>query len=67
MLVTPSGIVIEVNEVQFWNAYSSMLVTPSGIVIVVNLEQSANAERPMLVTLAPLCLEGTYTTASGPL
>ena len=36
MLVTPLGIVIEVNELQPPKAYSPMLVTPLGIVIDVN-------------------------------
>ena len=36
MLVTLLGIVIEVNELQFWKAYSPMLVTLLGILIEVS-------------------------------
>ena len=52
MLVTLSGIVIEVKPVQSKNAESPMLVTLSGIVIEVKLVQPRNAESPMLVTLS---------------
>ena len=43
MLVTPSGIVIEVKPVQPENALPPMLVTPSGIVIEVRPVQPENA------------------------
>jgi hypothetical protein len=36
MLVTESGIVMLVNDVQYANAESPMLVTESGIVMLVN-------------------------------
>lgn len=39
ILVTESGIVIEVRLVQFQNAWSPILVTEFGIVIEVRLEQ----------------------------
>ena len=43
MLVTPSGIVIEVREEQAWKAKSPMLVTLLGIVIEVRPEQPLKA------------------------
>ena len=52
MLVTPSGIVTEVNWLHKANAKSPILVTPAGIVIDVNPEQPENAELPILVTLS---------------
>ena len=53
MLVTPSGIVIDVSPEQPSNAWSPMLVTLSGIVIDVNPEQPKNAPLSMLVTEYP--------------
>ena len=43
MLVTPSGIVTDVRELQSSNAEEPMLVTPSGIVTDVKALQSRNA------------------------
>ena len=40
MLVTPSGMVMEVKLEQPSKAYPPMLVTPSGMVMEVRLEQS---------------------------
>ena len=42
MLVTPSGIVIEVNEEHLKNAFLLILVTLSGIIIEVKEEQQEN-------------------------
>ena len=39
MLVTLSGIVTLVRDLQSWKAYRPMLVTPSGIVTLVRDEQ----------------------------
>ena len=50
MLVTPSGIVTLVREVQPSNALSPMLVTPSGIVTLVREVQSENVLQPIHVT-----------------
>ena len=52
MLVTLSGIVIDVSPEQPENAEKPMLVTPSGIVIEVRPEQPENAYSPMIVTLS---------------
>ena len=52
MLVTESGIVIDVSPEQPENAEPSMLVTESGIVIDVSPEQPENAKLPMFVTPA---------------
>ena len=43
MLVTLSGIVTEVSELQYENALSPMLVTLAGIATVVELVQMENA------------------------
>ena len=51
MLVTLLGIVIEINEEQFSNAYGSMLVTLFGIVMDVSEEQPSNALQPIVVTV----------------
>ena len=47
MLVTLSGIVIEVKPVQPENALPPMFITPSGIVIEVKLAQPENARSLM--------------------
>jgi len=52
MLVTLSGIVIDVKRLQPENAEPPMLVTLSGIVIDVKPLHSLKAEPPMLVTLS---------------
>ena len=52
MNVTDSGIVSDVNEVQFKKAYAAMEVIPFGIVIDDNEVQLQNAYSPMEVTLA---------------
>ena len=57
MLVTLSGIVIEVKPVHFSNALSPMFVTLSGIVIEAKPVQPPNAESPMLVTLSGIVIE----------
>ncbi len=51
MLITLSGMVMEVSPVQSLNAYSPMLVTLEGMVMEVKLVQPRNALRPILVTL----------------
>ena len=51
MLVTPYGIVIFVNPLQFLNAEEPIVVTLSGIIILVRALQPPNAELPMTVTL----------------
>ena len=43
MVVTPSGMVTEVSEVQYANAYSPMVVTVSGMLIDVSEVQPENA------------------------
>ena len=61
MLVTLSGIVTLVSDVQPQNAASSMLVTPSGIVTLVSDVQTVNALSPIWVTFLPLISPGiTY-------
>ena len=64
MLVTPSGIVIDVSPEQLENAQSPMLVTPSGIVTDVRPEQLSNAYSPMLVTGKPPKVCGIATSPS---
>jgi hypothetical protein len=56
MLVTVSGIIMDLRLLQFWNARSPMLVTESGIVTDNNPRQPENADAPILV-------EPTVTTA----
>ena len=51
MLVTLSGIVTVMSELQEENARSPMLVTLPGIVMLSSESQPLNAEFPMLVTL----------------
>ena len=58
MLVTLSGIVTLVSDVQPKNAATSMLVTPSGIVTLVSDVQNMNALSPILVTFLPLISPG---------
>ena len=43
MLVTDDDIVIDVSELQYWNANEPMLVTDDGIVIEVSELQPLNA------------------------
>ena len=50
MVVTPDGIVAEVNELQSLNAASPMEVTPSGIVTEVKELQFLNVASSMEVT-----------------
>ena len=50
MLVTLSGIVTDVRELQYSNALLPMLVTLSGIVTDVRALQPSKAKFPMLVT-----------------
>jgi hypothetical protein len=50
MLVTPSGITMDVRDLQPANAYLPMLVTLFGITIDVRDSQSSNAHLPILVT-----------------
>ena len=57
MLVTPSGIWMEVRLVQLENAQSPMLVTPSGMVMEVRLAQLENAPLPMLVTPSGILMD----------
>ena len=57
MLVTLSGIVIEVREVQSEKADPPMLVTLLGIVTEVSEMQPANALHPILVTLLGMVIE----------
>lgn len=52
MLVTLSGIVIDVSESQLENAAQPIDVTLSGIVIDLSDVQLSNANSPMLVTLS---------------
>ena len=52
MLVTPSGMVIEVKPVQPEKAEEPMLVTLFGMVIEVKPLQPLKAQSPMLVTLS---------------
>ena len=52
MLVTPSGIFIEVKLYAFWNALLPMLVTSLGIVIEVNVD-AENARFPIVVKSDP--------------
>ena len=66
MLVTLSGIVTLVSDVQPKNAVSSMLVTPSGIVTLVSSVQSMNALSPILVTFLPLISPGITHVAPFP-
>ena len=66
MLVTLSGIVTLVSDVQHKNAASSMLVTPSGIVTLVSSVQSMNALSPILVTFLPLISPGITHVALFP-
>lgn len=49
MLITPSGIVMEVREVQDSNAYISSVVTLFGIVMDLSDEQFLNVLFPILV------------------
>ena len=51
MLVTLSGMVIDVKPVQSQKAPYPMLVTLSGMVIEISPLQTAKAHSPMLVTL----------------
>ena len=60
MIVTPSGIVIEVNLSQPENAPLPMLVTLLGIVIEVKPLQPLNALLPMLVTLFGIITEVNF-------
>ena len=59
MLVTLSGIVTLVRDLQFQKAYSPMLVTLSGIVTLVKDVQSSKAQLPMLVT--PSAITADFT------
>jgi hypothetical protein len=52
MLVTLSGIVTLVRELQLKNAEDPMLVTLLGILTLASELQPSNAEFPMLVTLS---------------
>ena len=57
MLVTLSGIVMEVRRRQYANANSPILVTLLGITIEVSPLQEAKAQIPMLVTLLGITIE----------
>ena len=59
MLVTLSGIVTPVKEVQYMKACFPMLVTLSGIVTLVRDVQSKKAFPPMLVT--PSAITADFT------
>ena len=54
MLVTESGILIDVKLEHLKNAFSPMIVTEFGISTDVKLEHSLNAFKPMLVTELPI-------------
>ena len=58
MLLTPEGIVMLLNSVQYSNAAFPMLVTLPGIVTPAKLVQSANTPYPMLVTVRLLMVLG---------
>ena len=57
MLVTLSGMVIEVSPLQSEKALSPILVTLSGMVIEVSPLQSEKALSPILVTLSGMVIE----------
>ena len=57
MLVTLSGIVMDVRLEHSQKAESPMLVTLLGIVMDARLEQRAKAEEPMLVTLSGIVMD----------
>ena len=59
MLVTPSGILIDVSELQPLKVPYSMLVMPEGILIDVSPLHPSNAEEPMLVTLSGITMDVT--------
>ena len=70
MLVTLSGMVMLVKEVQYSNAESPMLVTLSGMVMLVKASQERNALSPMLVTLSGMVMlvkEVQYSNALSPM
>ena len=70
MLVTLSGIVIDVRLVQPQNAPAPILVTLSGIVIALRLLQLENAASPILVTLLGIVTEkklSQYANATPPI